>query len=86
MELRKYCFWPIFATFLHLGNDLKIVGEWRSKKMSSVHAGQNPREVQRVNSEHPVNEARTVLRNQRLLGQFVEKYMLVRAGWENVTP
>ena len=39
--------------------------------MSSVHAGQNPREVQRVNSEHPVTEARTVLRNQRLLGKFL---------------
>ena len=39
--------------------------------MSSVHAGQNPREVQRVNSEHPVTEARTVLRNQRLLGKLL---------------
>ena len=36
--------------------------------MSSVHSGQNEREVQRINSEHPPNEARTVLRNQRLLG------------------
>ena len=36
--------------------------------MSSIHAGQNDREVQRINSEHPLAEASTVLRNQRLLG------------------
>lgn len=46
--------------------------------MSSVHAGQNPREVQRVNSEHPVTEARTVLRNQRLLGKLLLNIFLLK--------
>lgn len=46
--------------------------------MSSVHAGQNPREVQRVNSEHPVTEARTVLRNQRLLGKLLLNIFFIK--------
>ena len=41
---------------------------WKGKKMSSIHSGSNEREVQRINSEHPAAESRTVLRNQRLLG------------------
>ena len=43
-------------------------GSWRAKKMSSVHSGQNDREVARIRSEHPPTEGRTVLLNQRLLG------------------
>lgn len=45
-----------------------VGNRWRARKMSSVHAGQNEREVQRINSEHPSAESSTVLRNQRLLG------------------
>ena len=42
-------------------------GNWRPVKMSTLHSGQNEREVTRILHSHP-REERTVLRNNRLLG------------------
>ena len=70
------CFTYIQQQHLYVGNIGDAAGlliqntgsKWQPKKMSSVHSGQNQREVQRVLSNHPKNESRSVLRNQRLLG------------------
>lgn len=70
------CFTYLQNEHLYVGNvgDAAAVmvqninGNWKTKKLSSVHSGQNQREVQRVLSNHPNNESRSVLRNQRLLG------------------
>ncbi|MPC37505.1 pyruvate dehydrogenase [acetyl-transferring]-phosphatase 1, mitochondrial-like [Portunus trituberculatus] len=41
---------------------------WQALRLTEDHTWENPLEVERVVSEHPANEAETVVKDQRLLG------------------
>lgn len=45
-------------------------GQWSALQLSTDHTAANPSEVQRVLSEHPVEEASTCLKHGRLLGRL----------------
>ncbi|GAA5973344.1 hypothetical protein JCM11641_003084 [Rhodosporidiobolus odoratus] len=48
--------------------DGKGGGKWRVEALSEDQTGKNPNEVKRVQSEHPPNEANTVIARGRVLG------------------
>ncbi|XP_067904728.1 pyruvate dehydrogenase [acetyl-transferring]-phosphatase 1, mitochondrial-like [Heterodontus francisci] len=71
------CIAHINGTDLHVANvgDSRAVlgvqnlnGTWSAVTLSADHNAQNPDEVQRVRSEHPASEEKTVIRHDRLLG------------------
>ncbi|XP_036387683.1 pyruvate dehydrogenase [acetyl-transferring]-phosphatase 1, mitochondrial [Megalops cyprinoides] len=43
-------------------------GSWSAMTISNDHNAQNPDEVQRIRSEHPASEKKTVVKHDRLLG------------------
>ncbi|KAI0772128.1 protein serine/threonine phosphatase 2C [Trametes elegans] len=43
-------------------------GVWRVEVLSEDQTGRNPSELKRIQSEHPADEAQTVVRNGRMLG------------------
>lgn len=49
---------------------LNEADQWVTRKLSASHCAENPGEVRRIRSEHPVSERNTVIRADRLLGQL----------------
>lgn len=70
------------AAVLGYQND---TGQWMSKKLSYEHNSDNVSEVKRILSEHPPEEADTVIRNDRLLSQLapLRAFGDFRYKWSN---